>query len=228
MDEHSITNVTTRTGEEEVTKFFPCFRWNIITINLVKLVLLDFKVLGVFDGVEREIEAKEELNKIGVKTPSIISREGRTVKMSYLPGDNLRKVLLKSSESFCEDIGRKKGEQIKKFHLNGLALVDSRLSNSILGEDGKIASVDHELFTKNPSNLDRQIDIISLKASAMFLPYEKSASFLQGFDKAYTVSKNLKFLRKILLLFSGPWLAVFGEKSFKSLRNFFKNWFKDF
>ncbi len=227
IHEHSITNP----GWEQngvFVKYFPRYRWNIISLNVLKLLFLDTELQGLKDGKKREIEGRRNLSEIGVKTSSILGSETRKLYMEFLNGPNMREELLNSDVDRCFNIGRRKGEQLNYIHENKMALIDSRISNTVLKDD-ELYLVDLELFTREATTFQKKLDLISLESSSRLLPTKKYRSFIKGFQEGYGKKyKNLYNIRLFITFFTGIWLGLFGEKSVKKTFLNAKNWFGEF
>ena len=222
-----VTNFVWKVDDCTVVKYFSPRRWTITVMNMFKTFFLDFEYFSESGSMEREIEAKQKLERIGVDAPRIKNRATDSLEMEYIPGENLREVLEKSEEEACHEIGIKKGEQLRKIHMFDYALIDSRLSNNILNDE-KIYSIDHELFTEHPSRAHKEFDLISLETSARFLEPSKYRAFIQGVKDGYGEKFGRhSFIRMFLTLCTGIGFSIFGERSSKSFFNGFRNWMED-
>lgn len=224
---HGVTNIVWRTDSYTVIKYFSPSRWTIAIANLFKTFFLDFEYFEPSESLSREIDAKKKLSDIGVKTPKIKGKEKNCLKMEYVEGENLRDTLENMDEKGCKELGRRKGEQLSKIHLFNYALIDSRLSNTIVS-GSEFVSIDHELFTEHPSRAHKEFDLVTLETSARFLEPEKYRKFIEGFKEGYGDKfSNHGFVRMFLTVMTGIGFSIFGEKSLKSFLNGLSNWTRD-
>ena len=222
-----VTNFVWRVDDYTVVKYFSPRRWTIAVMNMFKTFFLDFEYFSESGSMEREIDAKQKLGRIGIDTPRIIKKYSEGLEMEYIPGKNMREVLEDSEREKCYEIGIKKGEQLRRIHMFDYALIDSRLSNNIIS-DGKMFSIDHELFTEHPSRAHKEFDLITIETSARFLEPSRYRSFIRGLKKGYGEKfESHRFIRMILTLCTGIGFSIFGERSSKSFFNGLRNWMED-
>ncbi len=226
--QRGITNFVWEREDGKIVKYFTNYRWNMMFLNIFKFFFMDFRTQGLKDGIERELEAKNKLSEIGVKVPLITEKEDDYIVMEKLEGSVLEIFLENSKPCQCFEKGREKGLQLRKIHDNGFSLIDSRLSNSFVsGED--LFSLDHELFEKESSNIQKELDLISLQTSARFIDKTKYRMFMKGFSRGYGEDfKDNLWVRFFLTFFTGLWLGMFGRKSPEKILINVENWFRDF
>ncbi len=225
--QRGITNFVWEREDGKIVKNFSKYRWNIILLNIFKFFFMDFRPQGLRDGIEREVEAKDKLSKIGVKVPLITEKEEDYIVMEKLEGSDLESFLENSKPYRCFEKGLEKGSQLRKIHDNNFSLTDSRLSNSfVVGDD--LFSLDHELFEKKSSDIQKELDLISLQTSARFINKINYGSFIKGVKEGYGEGfrKNL-WVRYFLTFFTGLWLGTCVKKSPEKTLINLKNWFRD-
>lgn len=151
--------------------------------------------------VRNEIEAKMILGRMGIKVQRLISIDGDALILENIKGDNLNEFFKKQNDRHViEKMGFRKGLEIGKIHNHDCALVDNRITNTIVTEDLETYSIDHEFFIKNAKDFQKELDIITLMST---VPYNKFEIFYKGFSRGYKkmTNKDARIQRKDLFVF---------------------------
>ena len=149
---------------------------------------------------KEEAKLMIEVRNYGISVPVIydVNLENGIITMEFLDGKRIKDILNKISDRERNQICKKIGESIAKFHNNDIIHGDITTSNMIL-LDGKIHFIDFGLGEKNPEIEAKGVDLHVLMEAIESTHSQYSKCFdyvLEGYKNELKEDANL-VIRKI-------------------------------
>lgn len=179
-----LTNAIWETEDGTVVKYIADSSWTVALINLLQIVFLNFDFLTKKQRLENELRAKRVLSRLEIPHPEILRHDTNFIEMEQIDGKPLLQYLASASPEECYAVGHAKGEELERLHDHGSAYVDCRCGNTLVTDEG-LVSIDHELFREDASGFLKELDLVTLTASAKVLSEGKYAVFLEGLQEGY-------------------------------------------
>ena len=198
------TNVSYLASLKNKKVFVKFYLFNFRTFLLFSVYmlfcLLNFKIspIPIFpkDRIKNEKKMSKKLERLGFKVPKIIASDSFLVR-EWIEGESLYEAIKNSSPKRIREIAFKKGMQLASLHEKGIALIDSKTSNSLLSNN-QIFYTDLEFSVSNAKEFQKYLDLLTLNMS---IPKEKYFEFWESFVLGYKKVRKFPKLRKDLLGF---------------------------
>lgn len=222
-----LTNAIWETDDGTVVKYIADSSWTVVLINILQILFLNFEFLTKGRRLENELRAKEILADLDIPHPEIVRHDANFIEMELIDGDPLLSYLETADPERCYEVGVKKGQELDRLHGHGSAYVDCRCGNTMVAGD-ELVSVDHELFREEASGFLKELDLVTLMATAKVLPERNYALFIQGLEHGYSglfrIDKSFRMLFTVIGMLGH---ALIVKRSPRLALRTWKNWRKD-
>jgi len=222
----SLTNKVWET-DGLVAKYLSKGPWSSYLMYMFEVFTLHFDFQSREDRMANEVRAKQLLAAIDVNVPRVVGRKGNFLAFERVPGVPLSEYVVEPGVRPCFRAGVRKGLELEELHRNGMAYIDCRCSNTLVGEH-TLWSIDHELFREDADRLLQEVDLMTLTATAKLFPMEKYTAFVDGLEEGYgRMYRVMNGFRSLVSGVAAVGYAVLVERNPRSVLNVLKNWLYD-
>ncbi|MFB6174459.1 MAG: hypothetical protein ABEJ87_00605 [Candidatus Nanohalobium sp.] len=135
--------------------------------------------------IENEEAFRSYAEEMDVEVPEILGVRGQYVEFEQVEGVDMNTYLNQASQDEAYEAGELAGEFLAGIHGQGGAIMDLRINNLMMQEDGGLAFVDGEFFTRDATEWEKKMDMITMASSAKQVEPEAYESFREGFEERY-------------------------------------------
>lgn len=181
-------------GERYVIKeFAPFSKTQLFDAAGTALFKRSLEWRGLDTRMETEDAMKGLLEEADVNAPDVLAEDGNRMLFAYAPGDDA-KTYMEDHPDAARAIGELVGTELGAIHDAGGALIDARLTNIHVEEDGPVEHytddlelhwMDHEYARTEADAVDRYLDQVTLMSSAGHLDRATYTAFRDGFEDGY-------------------------------------------
>lgn len=158
-----------------------CFIDSMLNLSIFKFE--DYYFPSVKKRIENELNGREVLRGLNVKTPEVYEYDDKKMIMEFIDGINLLDFYWKRDLNEIYDISKRIGLKLRELHDSGYSYMDCRAENYIVS-DGEIYRVDLEFFTK-ATEFRKISDIVTFDTSIIGLDKDRFMTVIKGFHEGY-------------------------------------------
>lgn len=223
--ENGLTNKLWK-DDKTIIKFYSDSAWPVHVMSALHIGFFEQPVYHI-DRMANEIQAREQLAELGIAVPPIRQNGDNWTEQKFIPGRTLDELLDSNNTHRCFQAGMRIGSILETVHRNGGALLDARTSNFIV-TDKTAWSIDHEFYQTDATQLQQELDALTLLSTALAGEQKAVETFLDGLNARYPeLLQQRKGIAHILGLFSLIAYTAIQHRSPRLLAWGLRNWLID-